>query len=139
MSMGGSFFHCCSKSGERLIADDCGSYCCQGALQALSAGYSSSMMPFADVLACCFSCDRTPMPISLMKEKMPNIYTELHDTVKMLEDHMRDMQVGPRTARTRSVLLLQQPPWGHLQLSGEVSGGPFIQLFHLQHLDIDRF
>lgn len=37
---------------------------------------------------------RTPMPISLMKEKMPNIYTELHDTVKMLERHMHDMQVG---------------------------------------------
>lgn len=36
---------------------------------------------------------RTPMPISLMKEKMPNIYTELHDTVKMLERHMHDMQV----------------------------------------------
>jgi pyruvate,orthophosphate dikinase len=36
---------------------------------------------------------RTPMPISLMKEKMPNIYTELHDTVKMLECHMHDMQV----------------------------------------------
>ena len=36
---------------------------------------------------------RTPMPIALMKEKMPNIYTELHDTVKMLERHMHDMQV----------------------------------------------
>jgi pyruvate,orthophosphate dikinase len=36
---------------------------------------------------------RTPMPISMMKEKMPNIYTELHDTVKMLERHMHDMQV----------------------------------------------
>jgi hypothetical protein len=37
---------------------------------------------------------RTPMPISVLKEKMPTIYQELHDTVKMLERHMHDMQVG---------------------------------------------
>jgi pyruvate,orthophosphate dikinase len=43
---------------------------------------------------------RTPMPISVLKDKMPTIYQELHDTVKMLERHMHDMQV--RTA----VLLL---------------------------------
>jgi len=100
---GWQFLSVLFKTGERLIVDDCGSYCCRGGLQALSAGYVSSMMLFADVLAFCFSCNRTPMPISLMKEKMPNIYTELHDTVKMLEDHMRDMQVGSRTAHTGSV------------------------------------
>ena len=36
---------------------------------------------------------RTPMPIALLRERMPGIYAELHDTVKMLEAHMHDMQV----------------------------------------------
>jgi pyruvate,orthophosphate dikinase len=44
---------------------------------------------------------RTPMPIALMKEKMPPIYTELHDTVKMLEGHMHDMQDTEFTVQVR--------------------------------------
>eukprot|EP00775_Hariotina_reticulata_P006369 gene6369-6601_t len=50
---------------------------------------------------------RTPMPISLMKEKMPNIYTELRDTVKMLEDHMRDMQDTEFTVQDGKLYMLQ--------------------------------
>lgn len=50
---------------------------------------------------------RTPMPISLMKEKMPNIYTELHDTVKMLERHMHDMQDTEFTVQDGTLFMLQ--------------------------------
>lgn len=50
---------------------------------------------------------RTPMPISLMKEKMPNIYTELHDTVKMLERHMHDMQDTEFTVQDGKLFMLQ--------------------------------
>lgn len=49
---------------------------------------------------------RTPMPISVLKDKMPAIYQELHDTVKMLERHMHDMQV-------RALFLLLCCRWRH--------------------------
>ena len=39
---------------------------------------------------------RTPVPISEMRAIMPEIYTELHDTVKGLERHMKDMQARGR-------------------------------------------
>lgn len=50
---------------------------------------------------------RTPMPIALMKEKMPPIYTELHDTVKMLERHMHDMQDTEFTVQDGRLFMLQ--------------------------------
>lgn len=40
------------------------------------------------------------MPIAEMKDIMPAIYTELHDTVKGLERHMKDMQVCSAFTRT---------------------------------------
>jgi phosphoenolpyruvate synthase/pyruvate phosphate dikinase len=47
------------------------------------------------------------MPIALMKEKMPSIYTELHDTVKMLERHMHDMQDTEFTVQDGRLFMLQ--------------------------------
>lgn len=47
------------------------------------------------------------MPIVLMKEKMPPIYTELHDTVKMLEKHMHDMQDTEFTVQDGRLFMLQ--------------------------------
>lgn len=47
------------------------------------------------------------MPIALMKEKMPNIYVELHDTVKMLERHMHDMQDTEFTVQDGRLFMLQ--------------------------------
>jgi hypothetical protein len=46
------------------------------------------------------------MPIALLKEKMPPVYTELHDTVKMLEKHMHDMQAS-RLLQTTCLPCLQ--------------------------------
>lgn len=37
---------------------------------------------------------RTPMPISTLKDTFPQVYSELYETVKNLERHMKDMQVG---------------------------------------------
>lgn len=50
---------------------------------------------------------RTPMPIVMMKDKMPNIYTELRDTVKMLEGHMKDMQDTEFTVQDGRLFMLQ--------------------------------
>ncbi|KAF6253488.1 pyruvate phosphate dikinase [Scenedesmus sp. NREL 46B-D3] len=50
---------------------------------------------------------RTPMPIALLKEKMPSIYRELHDTVKMLERHMHDMQDTEFTVQDGTLFMLQ--------------------------------
>jgi pyruvate,orthophosphate dikinase len=47
------------------------------------------------------------MPISMMKDKMPNIYTELRDTVKMLEGHMKDMQDTEFTVQDGRLFMLQ--------------------------------
>jgi phosphoenolpyruvate synthase/pyruvate phosphate dikinase len=47
------------------------------------------------------------MPIALLKEKMPNIYKELHDTVKMLERHMHDMQDTEFTVQDGTLFMLQ--------------------------------
>jgi hypothetical protein len=43
------------------------------------------------------------MPIALLKEKMPPVYQELHDTVKMLEKHFHDMQVPALRACSRQL------------------------------------
>jgi pyruvate,orthophosphate dikinase len=47
------------------------------------------------------------MPIVMMKEKMPNIYVELRDTVKMLEKHMKDMQDTEFTVQDGRLFMLQ--------------------------------
>jgi phosphoenolpyruvate synthase/pyruvate phosphate dikinase len=47
------------------------------------------------------------MPIALLKEKMPAIYKELHDTVKMLERHMHDMQDTEFTVQDGTLFMLQ--------------------------------
>lgn len=50
---------------------------------------------------------RTPMPIALLKDKMPEVYKELHDTVKMLEKHMKDMQDTEFTVQDGRLFMLQ--------------------------------
>eukprot|EP00879_Flechtneria_rotunda_P030856 GHRR01033551.1.p1 GENE.GHRR01033551.1~~GHRR01033551.1.p1 ORF type:complete len:156 (-),score=48.84 GHRR01033551.1:352-819(-) len=52
-------------------------------------------------------CCRTPMPIAVMKKGMPAIYQELHDTVKMLEHHMSDMQDTEFTVQDGRLFMLQ--------------------------------
>ncbi|KAI8470046.1 MAG: hypothetical protein J3K34DRAFT_454128 [Monoraphidium minutum] len=50
---------------------------------------------------------RTPTPISEMASLMPEIYTELHDTVKALEVHMKDMQDTEFTVQDGRLFMLQ--------------------------------
>ena len=47
------------------------------------------------------------MPIVMLKDKMPTIYTELRDTVKMLEKHMKDMQDTEFTVQDGRLFMLQ--------------------------------
>ncbi len=39
---------------------------------------------------------RTPMPVSVLEQLMPNVAAELLDITTRLEAHMKDMQVRPR-------------------------------------------
>jgi pyruvate,orthophosphate dikinase len=50
---------------------------------------------------------RTPVPIAEMKDIMPGIYKELHDTVKGLERHMKDMQDTEFTVQDGRLFMLQ--------------------------------
>jgi pyruvate,orthophosphate dikinase len=50
---------------------------------------------------------RTPVPISELQNQFPEIYTQLHDTVKMLERHYADMQDIEFTIMEGKLYLLQ--------------------------------
>ncbi|GBG00136.1 pyruvate phosphate dikinase [Raphidocelis subcapitata] len=50
---------------------------------------------------------RTPLPIADMSAIMPEIYKELHDTVKGLETHMKDMQDTEFTVQDGRLFMLQ--------------------------------
>ncbi len=50
---------------------------------------------------------RTPDPISLMKEKLPQAYEQFLDTARRLEDHYRDLQDVEFTVEEGKLYLLQ--------------------------------
>lgn len=50
---------------------------------------------------------RTPMPIALMKEKLPEVYTELENILLNLEKHMKDMQDTEFTVQDGRLFMLQ--------------------------------
>mgnify|MGYP002738728850 CR=1 FL=1 len=50
---------------------------------------------------------RTPNPIDLLKEQMPEVYQQFHDTAKKLENHYRDMQDLEFTIENGTLYLLQ--------------------------------
>lgn len=50
---------------------------------------------------------RTPSPIDHLKEQMPEVYKEFHDTAKKLENHYRDMQDLEFTIENGRLFLLQ--------------------------------
>jgi pyruvate,orthophosphate dikinase len=89
---------------------------------------------------------RTPMPISVLKDKMPTIYQELHDTVKMLERHMHDMQDTEFTVQDGKLFMLQTRNGKRtgpaalkiaidLEAEGLVDGDGAIMLVEPRHLD----
>ena len=50
---------------------------------------------------------RTPMPISQMAEVLPEVYTQLQDVCKILENHYRDMQDMEFTIQQKKLYMLQ--------------------------------
>ncbi|MDO5027422.1 MAG: pyruvate, phosphate dikinase [Tissierellia bacterium] len=50
---------------------------------------------------------RTPNPIDHLKEQMPEVYKEFHDTAEKLEQHYRDMQDLEFTIENGKLFLLQ--------------------------------
>jgi len=89
---------------------------------------------------------RTPMPIVMLKEKMPNIYTELRDTVKMLEKHMKDMQDTEFTVQDGRLFMLQTRNGKRtgpaalriaidMEKEGEVTSDQAIMMVEPRHLD----
>jgi pyruvate,orthophosphate dikinase len=50
---------------------------------------------------------RTPLPMTELEEKMPEVYTQLVDVYQKLESHYRDMQDIEFTIQSRKLYLLQ--------------------------------